>query len=35
MDTSIKNTEKKARSTDGIDLRIGKETTIVYVGKKL
>lgn len=35
IDTSIKNTEKKARPTDGIDLRIGKETTIVYVGKKL
>lgn len=35
IDASIKNAEKKARPDDGIDLRIGKETTIVYVGKKL
>lgn len=35
LDASIKNVEMKARPADGIDLRIGKETTIVYIGKKL
>lgn len=29
------DTSKSTQAVDGIDLRIGKETTIVYVGKKL